>query len=118
MELGKLGSADPATASSIQFQSQELKRIQGKGKERLEERGSGSSSRRAVVGSGTLGAGVLRAVVGLGPLPHCRAPCCVGFASVCVGFDHNYRASSSSPLYFHSIHLPNKFYKVSEQPFP
>ena len=40
----------------------------------------------------------------------------VGFPSVCVGFDHNYGASS--PLYFHSIHLPNKFYKMDDQPFP
>lgn len=49
----------------------------------------------------------------------CPVLCCdllVGFASVCVGFDHNYRASS--PLYFHSIHLPNKFYKMDDQPFP
>jgi len=57
MELrgARLGSADPATAS-IQFQSQELKRIQGKEKERLEERGSGGS--RAASGQwGGVGSG-------------------------------------------------------------
>lgn len=53
------------------------------------------------------------------PVLCCAVTCSclvVGFASVCVGFDHNYRASS--PLYFHSIHLPNKFYKMDDQPFP